>query len=1607
MDVNSFLEAETSCDQPPNMAHLPPMPELKRIQRPLVKKTSKAKRQAKQPVQSMRPAEEPSFVEAMSAASREVPDVPMLLPFKDQPVSAPEVPVLQRTSDYSSPSPQEIFQQPSALRRVSDSQTTSPSERYPQPSSRYERLQQPMVPSKVSDYPAPSSHERFHQPSVPLKVSDHRPPPYGRLQQLPVSQVSDHPPPPYDRLQQPPVPQVSDHLPPPYGRLQQLPVSQRVSDHLPPPYGRLQHPPVFQKVSDHPPPPYGRMQQPPVSQKVSDHPPPPYDRLQQRPVSQKLSDPPPQPYDRLQQPPVSLTHNIRKLLSRASNPQAPTPCERPKPPKFPWVSDWSQQPPEQQRVSRSQAPMMPMASRPKAQVWPMASNSQVPVSAQTQSSYVWSRQPQDSNLQVAVPSKFPSPQPPVPSARSQQVSVQVSNPHAPSPWKTLHQSPVLSSEWSQHSQVLTKVSGPQMPVLPRVTNHQVPVLSSVSDPRALSPCKRFQQPPELSSEWSQQVSPVHPDPPLLSFQCVVEELQKISDPQMPSSHERLKYSPVISKTPLESVSVIASGKSRQSNFISQPSAPYFDNASKQNQPRLHHDLKQNAFIKQQSVEPNYVMQHVVQQYYHQSVEQAHQKLNYQHPNQPVLSDIYGYRRQDSSLQSFPQLTPGYHRGAAVPCSVSDCRTCMYYMKMTQHYGQKKHIPIDGQQHILQHGQSSYCQPWHNQYNNFQENLNIYKYQQQMQHKMYQQQMQHKMQNKLLTPPNQMECVQQGQQLNYDHRINERTQPFLGKPLQHHMKNALEQTQQPQTQQKHPTREQENGKPLMQIDSERYQQLRDQPLLCSKWHVNPFFQQKDNAHQNINTVVKEADTMLTTQIKDGQKESVWQTPDHCTDNPKNLVSHASHKVVEIYSQESKIEVTKHSMSKAEAKEQISEKITNSPTFAQTATMNVACQLSPPATPIDLRKAKEHKTDEYPGLQSSVKADLKMAKDQRLFKMSYDLIHKDSPQRVIPESRSLSNTEHETCNEYTSSTQNSNQAVKEHTLVAGHISGAIPPPKGLSVPSSPTQIPTIFSQTPPPTPPEQLFPEWNETVTDDQRKRAVIENDIQECTSTSTRIAEDAAKKHSIESSAIPQTEISHQSIECPPVDCNQPIHVISQPVSREQEKNPKMHMHQDLSSTQVISNKQSPLLLGDVSQSASVIASEKYSVENCSPVQQKDIVITESEQKTNQKAATKSKLHLNIPRPEKQLLPSEQKNQTQDIAGPPIANSHMFAKQETPSVGDSRCSVVSDKEKHKTISKDNLVRSSKMYDCLGSVHFISRCYRTKCFVCNKEVAGKNVINHMFFPHLKCRNCKTIIKSCHDYSMLKKRLRKGKLKSCSSVSGCHNFDRWNVSPVDFLTYRVRKLIAFRGKRSYNNQPTEQEVTDEMETYIKKLLMLQFLNPWKSAIRSCKKYIDALKQTKSESNKQGKKRKRAEDPEKENSIKRGRKKSNINVPKPILRTLSETSNTISNTHESSSLSVEPLESTSLDRTTNRSEGTMVIQEQGTTGATTEKTVRKVPSILMKVIQEPSLAKVNGEPQAKEPESSVDVTLPEYGDDYLLNACDMDMLDKMTTYVSLSDGP
>ncbi|XP_027214248.2 uncharacterized protein [Penaeus vannamei] len=1683
--------------QPPNMAHLPPMPELKRIRRPLVKRSSKVKREAPQPVQSARPTVEPAFVGAVSAASREVPDVPLLPGLKDQPVSSgsnPEVP---------------------AVRRISDSQAPSPQGRFLQPASRHERLQQPTAPTQASHYPAPSSQKGFYQPPVPPKGSDYL----------------------YEGL------------------------GSRMSDY--PAMLRLQH---------------------------------------------------------------------MSMMSMTSNIQAPTPCKKSTQPSMPRrVSDWSQQPFQQQRVSRPQAPVPPMVPKPKSPVLPVAPNFQAPpfcekyqqlpglprvpdpfvpsefsqcprkVSDQTQSSHVWSQQPRDSNLQIPVSSKISSPQEPFPSTMSQQVSASwVSNPHAPSPWKKLHQ-PSVSSECSQPLQVFTKVSGPQMPVLPRVTNPQVPVLSSVSNPQELSPCEGFRQPPVLSSEWSQQLSTGHQHPPI---KCVAEALQKLPDVPVPSSHGSSQYTHMIPKIPLESKAPIAYN-SRKPNFTLQSRAPEFENASKQKQPNMQHALMQNTFLKQQ-----YIQSHAMPQAYQQyqqsnhSVEQAHQKLNYQSPKQPMLNNIYGYRQQDSNLQSFPQLPSGYQRNGTVPCSVPQCRTYQEQIQMTQQYTQRKHTPTEVQP-FLQQCQSSHCQPWPSQYNHYQQNLNMHNYQQQIQHKM---------QNKQHTPPGKIECIQQERQNvnltkpNYDHRMNERTQPFLEKPV-HYMRNPAEQIQYPSLQ-KNPTREQhENSKPLMQADPKTHQQLCDQKLLYSGWQMNPIFQQREDAQQNTKDG-KEANAMLTFQTKYGQK------PDHCTDNSKNLVYHASHESVEIYSQVSKIEVAKYSMSKAETKEQNSGQITNSPAFAQTAAMNVACQLSPPATPIDLRKVKEYKTVECPCPLSSIKADPDKL-DKSFCKMSHELIQKDSPQEAKPNSRSPISSS-ETCNEYRSSTQNNTgligQAVKEYNLALEHQS-AILSPKGFSVPLQPSRNPTIFSPTPPPTPPDERFPEWNKTATDNQRKRAG--NDVQESTISSTPSAEDVVEKHSIEnstlpeteishqsvkcppndnsqpiyvatqqvnreqakiseirieSSTLPETEISHQSVECPPSDNSQPIHLASQEVNREQVKIPKMLISLNPSGTHFISDE--PLPLEDATQSALMSSEEHFADSSRSFVQPKEIVRTERGQRKNKKVGRKSKLQINIPLPERHLTSNQQEsplpvepstsvtetstgdcgiqslsstqnetshyviepsciidnscssmqpkdivgterekknkkgrkfkpqinmhpekqlinqqespspqepstsvtenltvvcgiqslsstqnetshyattpsciindsmdsqklssdnrttqqlmseeenvtdnkmsidenNQTQSIATPPIENSHGFAKQETSTANAgirnniSKCSVITDKKKPKTVSK-HITSSVKMYDCLGSVQFISRCYRTMCFVCNKEVGGKNVINHLFFPHLKCKDCKTIIKSCQAYSLVKRSLRKGKTRTCCSVSGHHNFDRWNVSPVDFLTYKIRKFIAFREDRGYNNQPTEQEVIDEMEKYIKKLLMLQFLKPWKSAIRSCNKYIMTIKQTNSESVKQAKKRERAEDPEKENGkAKKARKSNNKNVRKPLLKTLSETSNTISSSHESCS---QIAESTSFDKTTNRSEGTIAIQEQEKKRTTRERTVHKVPSIVTKVIQEPSQAKRSGEPQPMESESSLDAPLLELNDDFLLDSCNMDLLDQMTTYVTISDGP
>ncbi|XP_042890684.1 uncharacterized protein LOC122265420 [Penaeus japonicus] len=1653
------------------MAHLPPMPKLTRIRRPMSKQAFKAKADAKQSGQIKCPSDALSFALSMSAASME------------------DRMGLSKVSNMQATSLCERLQQPPVLPSVSD----------PQPPPPYERSQQPPVQSRV---PKPQA-----------------PPPCNSSLQLPVQSRVPKPqaPPPYDRSLQPAVESRvpnPNQAPPPYDRSLQPAVESRVPNpnQAPPPYDRSLQPAVESRVPNpnQAPPPYDRSLQPAVQSRVPE-PPTINDKSLQPPVLWRASDSlMPSPHEWSRQPKVSINR---------------MPCERHQPLVLSSVSD-------------SHVPSHP--ARPQ---WPSDMSRQVS-DPRTQSLHVHSQEP-------SVPSKVSNRQVPVLSNVSNQGT--------------------FTCERSQQPPMLSTVSNHQVPVLSKGSNQvpflcersqQLPMLSTVSNPQAPSSCERFQQPPVLSKvadpfspshcqwsqclsdppalcpqEWAQQPSKKVSNPlgesslnfqppPAQPYQHMLGLSQNGSNLSVPSPLEWSTQSLMLPRLPPVSSAAITypANISEWKSFESRTSQ--IDITRKYKQPNMHQSFMQNTVIQQQYFQYGYPAQQTVHQshYHHrqinQPVQQALQKSNYQHQNQPEMCNRYGHEQRYYNLQAFPQPMSGYQRGPAVPYSMQEYNTSLHHLGKPQECEQRKHIPTEVYQQVSQQRYASYGYPRYGQYGYLQQNQDIHKYQKQMPQKM---------QNEQLTSSIKTECVQQEQQnnrnlkqFNYDHNVkpslmNEKTDSNLEKyslilteqihharPLHDHLSSDL----------------QEDRKAVLQIRSEKCQQSRSQQALSVEQQVNPSFQQRNGAHiwQNTDTATEIANALLTNQRKEDRLEdSFSQLPSHCMDSTQKTDIVGNHESVEFYSQRSKIEVSKHSISNAD---KISDKTrSHSPTPTQTVAMNYVSQPSPPPTPIDLRKAKEN---------ISIQADPKLVdSNQAKFNVKLCEVIDKCPQFSIqssvkemkPVNRSpVPINVNENCNDTNSTQYNAHllqQTFKEHdSMHACDITSSTHPSKTLLASPYPTRNPTIFSPTPPPTPPDEpLSPEWKGPVSDLERKKAIAENDFVEKGDTviSHAIAKVVTEEHNAENSASLQQEISLNIVE------NKEVNTI---VNKEQIKIPKLRIN-----LARLNMPLSPIKI--VFHSLFEDSSEEHN-DNRSPVTQEEGVLTENSQKSSRKTAKNSKLHVNIPIPKEQPTSNQQKsplplddpspsvtevstedcsvvssievqkeiphkvhdanspcginglpdprnispdnqtiqqanseekkmtdemtmakgkNQVQDISIVSKENSLGFGKHETSTAdaetlnASSKCSDTSATQRLEATTKEhNTPKSSKIYDCIGSVYFISRCFRTMCFVCKREITGKNVINHLFFPHLKCKTCKVTIRSCKDYSQLKNRLRKGKPGSCNSSSGYHNFDRWGISPVDFLAYTTRKLLVYREKRSYHNQPSEKEVINEMEKYIKNLSMLQFLFPWKNAIRSCNKYVKTVKATLLKTNQQTEKRKTAEDLNKENDkvkraktkcdahvhksvpktekrkkaedldkennkVKRARAKCDAHVHKSVPKTHLETVNN-TNHDQSCNQAADLHKSRDQNNTPVASKETIVSQEKIKDLATKEETMHS-RSIITEIIQKPVLTQLNEDLQPQGQGSSVDGAHNEECDDFLLNSCSMDVLDKMTTYVSVSYGP
>ncbi|XP_063611691.1 putative mediator of RNA polymerase II transcription subunit 26 [Penaeus indicus] len=119
---------------------------------------------------------------------------------------------------------------------------------------------------------------------------------------------------------------------------------------------------------------------------------------------------------------------------------------------------------------------------------------------------------------------------------------------------------------------------------------------------------------------------------------------------------------------------------------------------------------------------------------------------------------------------------------------------------------------------------------------------------------------------------------------------------------------------------------------------------------------------------------------------------------------------------------------------------------------------------------------------------------------------------------------------------------------------------------------------------------------------------------------------------------------------------------------------------------------------------------------------------------------------------------------------------------------------------------------------------------QCLTCYETVEGEDACHHMFFGQLKCEKCDEIIASCKDLQ-----------RTLSSVEMCkknsrrpHRYTEWNIPPIDFLCYRLRKTEKDGSFLS---------TLEAMERYLEILSPLKNTKLWKSALKKCQAFTTMM--------------------------------------------------------------------------------------------------------------------------------------------------------------------
>lgn len=158
----------------------------------------------------------------------------------------------------------------------------------------------------------------------------------------------------------------------------------------------------------------------------------------------------------------------------------------------------------------------------------------------------------------------------------------------------------------------------------------------------------------------------------------------------------------------------------------------------------------------------------------------------------------------------------------------------------------------------------------------------------------------------------------------------------------------------------------------------------------------------------------------------------------------------------------------------------------------------------------------------------------------------------------------------------------------------------------------------------------------------------------------------------------------------------------------------------------------------------------------------------------------------------------------------------------------------EKEEGSTLQDQCLLNNSH-----ESVHSTSTNIKIICYMCsNKLVYGDDIVNHLLFSPLRCRFCKDMINSC--YQLRDRCSLACQCPARQTTTSSHDYSEW-LKPMDNLVYFIKMDLRISKYFSNITVPlTPQRIQIALETYIRSLLPIRGLMPWKAAFTDFTAYI-----------------------------------------------------------------------------------------------------------------------------------------------------------------------